>query len=217
MLEHENVPGVVESLKVITADNTKRLVNWAFKYAIENNRKKVTLVHKANIMKLTDGLFLKVASDVAKDYPQIEFNNMIVDNCCMQLVSNPWQFDVMVLTNLYGTIVSNLVCGLIGGPGVISGVNVGPRYAIFEPATRNTGTNLACKNIANPCAMLNAGGDLLDHLGYKHHAALVKDAVFKTVNEDKVHTADLGGSASSLDVIQNVLHHIKTAQAAQDY
>ena len=94
---------------------------------------------------------------------------------------------------------------------------IGSRYAIFEPATRNTGTNLAGKNIANPCAMLNAGGDLLDHLGYKQHAALVKDAVFKTVNEDKVHTADLGGSASSLDVVQNVLHHIKTAQAAQDY
>merc|ERR1712012_154665 len=105
-------------------------------------RKKVTLVHKANIMKLTDGLFLKVATDVAKDYPHIEFNNMIVDNCCMQLVSNPWQFDVMVLTNLYGTIVSNLLCGLIGGPGVISRVNVGPRYAIFEPATRNTGSSL---------------------------------------------------------------------------
>ena len=134
----------------------------------------------------------------------------------MQLVSNPWQFDVMVLTNLYGAIVSNLVCGLIGGPGVISGVNVGPRYAIFEPATRNTGTNLAGKNVANPCAMLNAGGDLLNHLGYKYHADLVKSAVYNTVNVDKVHTSDLGGNASSLDVVQNVINRIKDAAKADN-
>merc|ERR1712142_1279527 len=115
-------------------------------------------------MKLTDGLFLATGQKVAKDYPDIECNHMIVDNCCMQLVSNPWQFDVMVLANLYGTIVSNLVCGLIGGPGVISGSNIGPRYAIFEPATRNTGSYLVGKNRANPCAMLNAGAALLNHL-----------------------------------------------------
>merc|ERR1712241_645015 len=211
MLEHENVQGVVESLKVITADNTRRLVTYAFEYAIRNNRKKVTLVHKANIMKLTDGLFLKVAADVARDYPNIEFNDMIVDNCCMQLVSNPWQFDVMVLTNLYGTIVSNLLCGLIGGPGVISGSNIGPRYAIFEPGTRNTGTNLSGKNRANPCAMLNAGADLLDHLGLKYHSDLIKSAVENTVNVDKIHTEDLGGSATSMDVVQNIINHVKMA------
>ena len=136
---------------------------------------------------------------------------MIIDNCCMQLVSNPWQFDVMVLTNLYGTIVSNLVCGLIGGPGVISGANVGPRYAIFEPATRNTGTSLAGTNTANPAAMLNAGADLLDHLGYTQQSKLVKDAVYNSINVDKIHTADLGGEATSQDVVQNVINHIKAA------
>jgi len=210
-LEHESVPGVVESLKIVTEPHCERLCRYAFQWARDNDRKKVTLIHKANIMKVTDGMFLEVSKEVAKDFPDIEHQNMIIDNCCMQLVSNPWQFDVMVLTNLYGTIVSNLVCGLIGGPGVISGINVGSRYAIFEPATRNTGTNLTGKNQANPCAMLNASADLLGHLGYKYHAGLVKTAVFNTVNVDKIHTADLGGNATSLDVVQNVINHIKEA------
>jgi len=210
-LEHESVPGVVESLKIMTESHCERLCRYAFSWARENGRKKVTLIHKANIMKVTDGLFLEVSKEVAKDYPDIEHQQMIIDNCCMQLVSNPWQFDVMVLTNLYGTIVSNLVCGLIGGPGVISGANVGPRYAIFEPATRNTGTSLAGTNTANPAAMLNAGADLLDHLGYTQQAKLVKDAVYNAINVDKIHTVDLGGEATSQDVVQNVINHIKAA------
>jgi len=211
MLEHENVPGVVESLKIVTEPQCERLCKYAFDWARENGRKKVTLIHKANIMKVTDGLFLEVSKRVAKDYPDIEHQQMIIDNCCMQLVSNPWQFDVMVLTNLYGTIVSNLVCGLIGGPGVISGSNIGPRYAIFEPATRNTGSELSGKNRANPCAMLNAGADLLDHLGLKYHSDLIKSAVENTVNVDKIHTEDLGGSATSMDVVQNIINHVKLA------
>jgi len=211
MLEHENVPGVVESLKIVTEPHCERLCRYAFDWARENGRKKVTLIHKANIMKVTDGLFLEVSKRVAKDYPDIEHQQMIIDNCCMQLVSNPWQFDVMVLTNLYGTIVSNLVCGLIGGPGVISGSNIGPRYAIFEPATRNTGSKLIGKNRANPCAMLNAGADLLNHLGLKYHSDIIKSAVDNTVNVDKIHTDDLGGSATSMDVVQNVINHVKMA------
>lgn len=211
MLEHENVPGVVESLKIVTEPQCERLCRYAFEWARNNQRRKVTLIHKANIMKVTDGLFLEVSKRVAKDYPDIEHQQMIIDNCCMQLVSNPWQFDVMVLTNLYGTIVSNLVCGLIGGPGVISGSNIGPRYAIFEPATRNTGSRLSGKNRANPCAMLNAGADMLDHLGLKYHSHLIKSAVDITVNEDKIHTSDLGGSATSMDVVQNIINHVKMA------
>jgi len=211
MLEHENVPGVVESLKIVTEPQCERLCRYAFEWARENQRKKVTLIHKANIMKVTDGLFLEVSKRVAKDYPDIEHQQMIIDNCCMQLVSNPWQFDVMVLTNLYGTIVSNLVCGLIGGPGIISGSNIGPRYAIFEPATRNTGSRLSGKNRANPCAMLNAGADLLDHLGLKYHSDLIKSAVDITVNVDRIHTGDLGGSATSMDVVQNIINHVKMA------
>eukprot|EP00088_Acartia_fossae_P022536 TRINITY_DN23716_c0_g1_i1.p1 TRINITY_DN23716_c0_g1~~TRINITY_DN23716_c0_g1_i1.p1 ORF type:complete len:380 (+),score=143.04 TRINITY_DN23716_c0_g1_i1:39-1178(+) len=211
MLEHESVDGVVESLKIITEASTERLCRHAFEWARANGRKKVTLVHKANIMKITDGLFMQVAKRVSADYPELEHNNMIIDNCCMQLVSNPWQFDVMILTNLYGTIVTNLICGLIGGPGVISGANIGPRYAVFEPGTRNTGTSLVGMNKANPCAMLNASADLLNHLKLDYHADLVRDAVFKTVNVDKVHTEDLGGQATSIDVVQNVLNHIKQA------
>merc|ERR1711922_32313 len=118
----------------------------------------------------------------------VESLNIIIDNCCMQLVSNPWQFDVMILTNLYGTIVTNLICGLIGGPGVISGANVGPRYAVFEPGTRNTGSTLVGMNKANPSAMLNASADLLEHLKLDYHAQLIRDAVYQTINVDKIHT-----------------------------
>ena len=210
-LEHENVPGVVESLKIVTEPHCERLCRYAFQWARDNGRKKVTLIHKANIMKVTDGLFLEVSKNVAKDFPDIEHQNMIIDNCCMQLVSNPWQFDVMVLTNLYGTIVSNLVCGLIGGPGVISGTNLGPRYAVFEPATRNTGTKLTGQNKANPSAMLNASADLLQHLGLQHQSELIRAAVYHTINVDRIHTADLGGQATSTEVVQNVMNFIRNS------
>lgn len=209
MLEHENVPGVVESLKIVTEANTERLCRYAFEYARANDRKRVTIVHKANIMKLTDGLFLATGQRVAKDYPDIECNHMIIDNCCMQLVSNPWQFDVMVLTNLYGTIVSNLVSGLIGGPGLTAGKNIGPDYAIFEPGTRNTGSSLVGANVANPCAMLRAGVDLLRHLKLEEQAALIDKAITKTLSMDKIHTKDLGGDATSSEVMDNVIAHIK--------
>lgn len=209
MLEHENVPGVVESLKIVTEKNTERLCRYAFDYARANNRKKVTIVHKANIMKLTDGLFLATGQRVAKDYPDIECNQMIIDNCCMQLVSNPWQFDVMVLTNLYGTIVSNLVSGLIGGPGITAGKNFGPDYAIFEPGTRNTGSSLVGSNAANPCAMLRAGADLLRYLEMPEKASVIDKAVTKTLSLDKIHTKDLGGTATSTEVMDNVISHIQ--------
>jgi len=209
MLEHENVPGVVESLKITTAANTKRLVHYAFQYAEKHGRKKVTLVHKANIMKMTDGLFLSVAAEVAKHYPHIKFNDMIIDNCCMQLVSNPWQFDVMVLTNLQGTIASNLICGLIGGPGLTAGGNFGPRYALFEPGTRNTGTKLVGQNKANPVAMLTASVELLEHIGLTNHAKIIGKAIDSTVNDNKVHTEDLGGSASTQEVVDSILFNVQ--------
>merc|ERR1711971_717813 len=209
MLEHESVPGVVECMKITTATETKRLVHYAFQYAIKHGRKKVTLIHKANIMKLTDGLFLSTATEVAKEYPHIKFDQMIIDNCCMQLVSNPWQFDVMVLTNLQGTIASNLICGLIGGPGLIAGGNFGPRYALFEPGTRNTGTKLVGQNKANPVAMLTASVELLEHIGLDRHANIIGKAIDSTVNEDKVHTEDLGGNASTLEVVDSILLNVQ--------
>ncbi|XP_051175879.1 isocitrate dehydrogenase [NAD] subunit gamma, mitochondrial [Leptopilina boulardi] len=210
MLEHESVDGVVESMKVITKSNSERVARYAFEYAKRNNRKKITTVHKANIMKLSDGLFLETSRRVAKDYPDIQHNDMIIDNTCMQLVSNPHQFDVVLTTNLYGAIVSNVVCGLLGGAGLLAGKNYGNHYTIFEPGTRNTGKKIAGKNVANPIAMLNAAVDMLRHLGHKEHATLIQNAINKTVNEG-VHTQDLGGSASSRDVIDNIKKHIKIA------
>ncbi|CAG7721394.1 unnamed protein product [Allacma fusca] len=208
MAEHESVPGVVECLKIITREKAERLAHYAFNFARKNGRKKVTTVHKANIMKLSDGLFLEVSREVAKHYPEIEHNDMIIDNCCMQLVSKPSQFDVMLTTNLYGTIVSNVICGLIGGAGLLSGGNYGDHYAVFEPGTRNTGTAIAGKNVANPISMLNGAVDLLNHLELDHHARILRDAIMKTVNEDQIHTPDVGGSATSTDVVENVLKHL---------
>lgn len=210
MLEHESVSGVVESMKVITRSNSERVARYAFEYAKRNGRKKVTTVHKANIMKLSDGLFLETAKRVSKDYPDITLNDMIIDNTCMQLVSNPHQFDIVLTTNLYGAIVSNVVCGLLGGAGLLAGKNFGDHYTVFEPATRNTGAGIAGKNIANPIAMLNAAVDMLRHLGHKHQATLIQNAINKTISQG-VHTRDLGGSSTSRDVVDTIMKHIKNA------
>ncbi|XP_045133482.1 isocitrate dehydrogenase [NAD] subunit gamma, mitochondrial-like [Portunus trituberculatus] len=209
MLEHENVRGVVESMKVITRHASERIARYAFEYARRNGRSKVTAIHKANIMKLSDGLFLETCRRVAKEYPEVEFSDMIVDNTCMQLVSRPHQFDVMVMPNLYGTVVSNVACGLVGGLGLLSGRNYGDHFAVFEPGTRNTGTSVAGLNVANPIAMLSAACDMLVHLGLTSHAHLISAAINKTINVDRVHTADIGGQATSLDVVQNIIHDIQ--------
>lgn len=211
MLEHENVKGVVESLKIVTASNSERLARFAFNFAKEHGRKKITTVHKANIMKLSDGLFLETCRCVAKEFPEIEHNDMIIDNCCMQLVSKPQQFDVMIMTNLYGNIVANVICGLIGGAGLISGRNYGDHYAVFETARRDIASSLAGKNVANPVAMLNASVDMLDHLGHKTHACLIRSAICKTICEDQIHTPDLKGSATSTDVVQRIIEYIVDA------
>ncbi|XP_050314087.1 isocitrate dehydrogenase [NAD] subunit gamma, mitochondrial isoform X2 [Anthonomus grandis grandis] len=211
MLEHESVDGVVESMKVVTKSNSERVARYAFEFAKRTGRKKITTIHKANIMKLSDGLFLETSKQIAKDYPEIEHNDMIIDNCCMQLVSKPHQFDVMIMTNLYGSIVSNVVCGLIGGAGILSGRNYGDNYAVFEPGTRNTGTAIAGKNVANPLAMVNASIDMLNHLGHKTHANLIQNAMYKTIAEDHLLTPDLGGTAKSTDVVQRIIDHILQA------
>lgn len=209
MLEHESVSGVVESLKVVTRENSERLARYGFDLAHKLGRKKVTIVHKANIMKQADGLFLETCQRVAKDYPSIQSDNMIIDNCCMQMVSKPQQFDVMIMTNLYGNIVSNVACGLIGGPGLLAGANLGSKYAVFEPGTRNSGQSIAGKNIGNPVAMLSAAADLLQYLRLTGHARLLYDAIDRTVNVDCIHTPDLRGQATSIDVVQNIIRIIQ--------
>lgn len=217
-LEHENVPGVVESLKIITRVNSLRIAEYAFKLAREKGRRRVTAVHKANIMKLGDGLFLQCCKEVAAGYPDIAFDNMIVDNTTMQLVSKPQQFDVMVMPNLYGNVVSNVCAGLVGGPGLVPGANYGKDYAVFETATRNTGKSIANKNIANPTATLLASCLMLDHLGLVDYASMIRKAIFKTLSETRLHTADIGGLATTSEVVQSVMREVqKTGPLTSEY
>ncbi|CAG2169343.1 unnamed protein product [Oppiella nova] len=164
---------------------------------------------RANIMKLADGLFLKICTDMAKEYPEIKYNNMIIDNCSMQLVSNPNQFDVLLLPNLYGNILTNIMCGLVGGPGVTSGGNYGDNYAVFETGTRNTGKSVAGKNIANPLAMFNASADLLEYLGLDSYAVILRESIYKCINEAKIHTPDLGGQASTSDIVDYLKNEVR--------
>ncbi|KAK6731825.1 hypothetical protein RB195_007966 [Necator americanus] len=208
-LEHETLPGIVESIKIVTQPCIQRIARMALEYASINKRKKVTAVHKANIQKLGDGLFLQVVKDMAKaEYPQIEFEAMIVDNACMQLVSKPQQFDVMVMPNLYGNIISNIACGLVGGPGLVSGMNIGEKYAVFETGTRNTGTSLAGKDLANPTAFIRASVDMLRYLGCHYHANLISDALWKALVDQRAHTRDIGGTRKTSEVVHMTLENI---------
>ncbi|XP_012676053.1 isocitrate dehydrogenase [NAD] subunit gamma, mitochondrial isoform X2 [Clupea harengus] len=209
-LEHESVPGVVECLKIITRRKSLRIAEYAFNLAREKGRRRVTAVHKANIMKLGDGLFLQCCNEVAAGYPDITFDSMIVDNTTMQLVSKPHQFDVMVMPNLYGNVVSNVCAGLVGGPGLVPGANYGKDYAVFETATRNTGKSIADKNIANPTATLLAGCLMLDHLELHAYASMIRKAVNTTLSETRLHTADLGGQGTTSEVVQSIMREIES-------
>ncbi|XP_046895628.1 isocitrate dehydrogenase [NAD] subunit gamma, mitochondrial [Hypomesus transpacificus] len=209
-LEHESVSGVVECLKIITRNNSLRIAEYAFKLAREKGRRRVTAVHKANIMKLGDGLFLQCCREVASGYPDITFDSMIVDNTTMQLVSKPEQFDVMVMPNLYGNVVSNVCAGLVGGPGLVPGANYGRDYAVFETATRNTGKSIANRNIANPTAMLLASCMMLDHLKLYDYATMIRNAVLSTMNVTRLHTVDIGGQGTTSEVVQSIMRNIQS-------
>ena len=185
-----------QSLIRTTRRGCERIVRYAFDLARKQGRKKVTLVHKANIMKTTSGLFLKVAREVAADYPGIATNEMIVDNACMQLVMNPHQFDVIVTTNLFGDILSDLAAGLVGGLGLAPGANIGTEAAIFE-AVHGSAPDIAGKGLANPCALLLAAAQMLDHLAMPTRAQQLRDAIRDTVAARDRTTPDLGGSGST--------------------
>ncbi len=182
-LEHQSVPGVVESLKIITRAKSERIAKFAFSFALANHRKKVTCIHKANIMKLADGLFRDTFHKIAQDYPTLEVNDMIVDNASMQAVSRPQQFDVMVMPNLYGGILSNVGAALVGGPGIVPGCNMGRDVAVFEPGCRHVGLDIKGKDQANPTAMLLSGSMLLRHLGLDEHAERISKAVYNVIYE----------------------------------
>lgn len=190
-LEHEAVPGVVESLKIITRENSMRIAEYAFQYAVANNRKKVTAVHKANIMKSADGLFLDCCKEVAARYPFIEFEAMIVDNTCMQMTSRPQQFDVMLLPNLYGNIVTNIATGLVGGPGLFPGANMGAGGAIFEQGARHSARSIAGQQIANPTATILGGVLMLRYLKLESFADAIENAVLSVYRDTNTRTRDV--------------------------
>jgi isocitrate dehydrogenase (NAD+) len=208
-LEHQPVPGVVESLKIITKMKSERISKFAFSFATANQRKKVTCIHKANIMKLADGLFRNTFMEIAKDYPQLEVNDLIVDTASMQAVSRPQQFDVLVMPNLYGSILSNIGAALVGGPGIVPGCNMGREYAIFEPGCRHVGLDIKGKDQANPTALILSATMLLRHLGLDTHATRISDAVYDVVKEGKVRTRDMGGNSTTHDFTNAVLHRLE--------
>ncbi|KAK2812358.1 isocitrate dehydrogenase (NAD(+)) idh1 [Emmonsiellopsis sp. PD_5] len=210
-LEHQSVNGVVESLKIITRAKSERIAKFAFGFALANNRKKVTCIHKANIMKLADGLFRSTFHKVAENYPTLETNDMIVDNASMQAVSRPQQFDVMVMPNLYGGILSNVGAALVGGPGIVPGCNMGRDVAVFEPGCRHVGLDIKGKDQANPTALILSGSMLLRHLGLDEHANRISKAVYDVIGEGLVRTRDMGGQASTHEFTRAVLDKMEAA------
>src|SRR5882724_8963858 len=195
-LEHEVVPGVVESIKIITEKASTRIAKFAFEYAVRNGRKKIHAIHKANIMKLSDGLFLKSIRTVAEKYPQIEYKELIVDNACMQIVMNPQQFDMLLLPNLYGDVMSDLAAGLVGGLGVVPSANIGDESAMFE-AVHGTAPDIEGKGLANPTALLMSSILMLDYLGERSAARRMETALERVYTEAKHTTHDVGGKAGT--------------------
>ena len=195
-----------ESIKIITRDASTKIAKFAFDYAVKNNRKEVCVVTKANICKLSDGLFLECARAVAKDYPQIKFREILVDNCCMQLVQNPNQFDILLLPNLYGDIVSDLCAGLIGGLGIAQGANIGENYAVFEPV-HGSAPDIAGQDKANPTAMLMSAIEMLNYIGKQDVASKIRKALFDTLESD-IKTLDLGGTATCTEFTEEILKRL---------
>jgi isocitrate dehydrogenase (NAD+) len=203
-LEHEVVPGVVESLKIITEKASTRIAKFAFEYARKMGRKKIHAIHKANIMKLSDGLFLHSVRAVAENYKDIEYKELIVDNACMQIVINPDQFDVLLLPNLYGDVMSDLAAGLVGGLGVVPSGNIGLEAAIFE-AVHGTAPDIAGKGLANPTALLMSSILMLNHLGEQSAAERIEKALIKVYKEGKHVTKDVGGKAGTQEFTDAVI------------
>jgi isocitrate dehydrogenase (NAD+) len=207
-IEHEVVPGVVESLKIMTEKASTKIAEFAFRYARSHGRKKILAVHKANIMKLSDGLFLRCARAVAKQYPEIGFGDIIVDNACMQLVMDPWRFDMLLMENLYGDIVSDLAAGLVGGLGVVAGANLGDHYALFEPV-HGSAPDIAGQGAANPTAAVLAGVMMLNHLSEREAAKKISDALGEVLSRGDCLTRDLGGSATTSEFGDAVIREIE--------
>jgi len=199
---------VVESLKIITRNASMRIARAAFQYAQREGRCKVTAIHKANIMKLSDGLFLQCCREVAANFPAIEYHELIVDNACMQLVMRPETFDLLVLPNLYGDIISDLAAGLVGGLGIVPGANLGDKHAIFE-AVHGTAPDIAGKGLANPTALMQSAVLMLAHLGERDASARLQNALERVYGEGQHLTGDVGGKASTGEFTDAVISHIR--------
>jgi isocitrate dehydrogenase (NAD+) len=207
-LEHEVVPGVIESLKIITERASTRIARFAFEYATANERKRVTAVHKANIMKLGDGMFLESTRKVSREHTSITYDERIVDAACMQLVMFPERFDVLVLPNLYGDIVSDLCAGLVGGLGVVPGANIGADAAVFE-AVHGSAPDIANKNLANPTALLLSALMMLDHLGERAASARIRAALDRVLTDGVIRTHDLGGTATTTEFTDAICRQLE--------
>jgi isocitrate dehydrogenase (NAD+) len=213
-LEHEVVPGVVESLKIITEKASTRISRFAFEYARKNQRKKVHAIHKANIMKLSDGLFLRCSRTVSKEYPEITYGEHIVDNTCMQLVMNPYQYDMLVMENLYGDILSDLCAGFVGGLGLVPGANFGDECAIFE-AVHGSAPDIAGKNLANPTALLRSALLMLRHISEPEAAQKVRDGLERVYRTRDKLTRDAGGKAGTSEFADSVIEEMQKAGTEQ--
>lgn len=203
-IEHEVVPGVVESLKIITRAASRRISRFAFDYAERHGRSKITAVHKANIMKKSDGLFLQCAREVAAEHPDIEYEELIVDSTCMQLVMNPYKFDMLLMENLYGDILSELCSGLVGGVAVVPGANIGDDIAVFE-AVHGSAPDLAGQNIANPTGLILSAVMMLEHIGELEAARRIQSALFSVMQRGDVRTRDLGGTSSTTEMTNAII------------
>ena len=209
-IEHEVVPGVVESLKIITEKASTRIARFAFEYARKNGRKKIHAIHKANIMKMSDGLFIRCSRNVSKEYPEITYGEHIVDNTCMQLVMNPYQYDVLLLENLYGDIISDLCAAFVGGLGFVPGANIGDQHAIFE-AVHGSAPDIAGKNMANPTAVLRSSLLMLRHIG-EHDAALrIRTALERVYRDRDKLTRDVGGKAGTSEFADHIIQAMQSA------
>lgn len=206
-IEHKVGDGAAESIKIITKKASDRIVEYAFDLAKKQGRKKVTAVHKANIMKLSDGLFLNCAREVAEKYKEIEFNDMIVDAMSMRLVQIPEKYDVLVMPNLYGDILSDMAAGLVGGIGVVPGANIGKDTAVFE-AVHGSAPDIAGQNIANPTAAILTGVMMLRHIGELRIADKIDNALSKVLSEGKVVTSDLGGNAKTMEFAEEIIKNL---------
>jgi isocitrate dehydrogenase (NAD+) len=205
--EHVVVPGVVESLRVITRDACSRIVRYAFDLARQQGRPSVTFCHKADVMPLSDGLFLSVAREVADEYPFIRFEEIHVDRLCMALAMDPSRYSVLVMENLFGDVLSDLCAGLVGGLGVVPGANIGARYAVFE-AVHGSAPDIAGKGLANPIALLRSAAMMLDHIGQRAVAARVEKSVRATLAAGKGLTRDLGGDGTTATITQAIISHL---------